>query len=273
MIYKLAVFGNPIAHSRSPEIHQLFAEQHGMSIDYQRVLVPVGEFSEYARQFLAQGGHGFNVTVPFKTDAFHFAEECSRPAALAESVNTISVSNNTIKGDSTDGAGMVQDICRNLGWTVKAGKVLVLGAGGAVKGVLANLLNEGPEQVDILNRTVEKAEAIVSVIDDSRVRAVTIDKLASDYSLIINGTSAGLLGKSLALPEHIIHGASHCYDMSYNTAAGAGQTGFLVWCRDTGAAQCADGLGMLVEQAAEAFKLWFHCEVDTHPVIESLRES
>ena len=263
-MHQLAVFGNPISHSRSPEIHQLFAKQHGLEIDYEPVIVPPGEFVRYAEQFLEGGAKGFNITVPYKNDAYHFAEQCSNAAVLAEAVNTISVREGVIYGDNTDGAGLMKDISDNLGWTIKDKKVLVLGAGGAVSGVISNLLAGAPSTVEILNRTVSKAVAIVEKHSDPRVRA--IETPSDAYDVIINGTSVALQGASLDLPTSIITPKSCCYDMSY------GNSVFLSWCADSGVSQLADGLGMLVEQAALAFNIWFDLQVETAGVIAALRQ-
>lgn len=263
-MHQLAVFGNPIAHSRSPEIHQLFAKQHGLEIAYEPILVPPGEFARYAQRYLERGAKGFNITVPHKADAYHFAEQCSKAAVLAEAVNTISISEGVIYGDNTDGAGLMKDISDNLGWTLQDKKILVLGAGGAVSGVVSNLLGGAPRIVEILNRTVSKAVAIVERQNDSRVRAIEMPGDA--YDVIINGTSIALQGTMLDLPSSIVTTESCCYDMSY------GNTAFLGWCADLGVSRLADGLGMLVEQAALAFNIWFDLPVETIDVIATLKQ-
>jgi shikimate dehydrogenase len=263
-MHQLAVFGNPITHTRSPEIHQLFAKQHGLEIDYEPILVPPGEFARYAHRFLEGGAKGFNITVPYKADAYHFVEQCSKAAVLAEAVNTISIKQGVIYGDNTDGAGLMKDIVDNLGWKLQDKKVLVLGAGGAVSGVVSNLLGGAPRTVEILNRTVSKAVAIVEKQNDSRVRA--IETPGDAYDVIINGTSAALQGTKLDLPTSIITAESCCYDMSY------GNSVFLGWCADLGVSRLADGLGMLVEQAALGFNIWFDLQVETIDVIAALRQ-
>ena len=265
-MHQLAAFGNPIAHSRSPQIHLLFAEQRGLSIKYERVLVPIGEFDSYARDFIAQGGRGFSITAPFKNDAYRFVQRHSKAAAIAEAVNTISIGKDGMTvGDNTDGAGLMGDIIANLKWSVTDKRILILGAGGAVQGVVGDVLAGLPASVDIYNRTASKADHIVQRRRDERLRAVAYNALGSAYDLIVNGTSASLQGKTLALPASIISADTCCYDMSY------GNSPFLNWCRGQGASETTDGLGMLVEQAALAFKVWFDVSVETNIVIETLR--
>lgn len=262
-MHQLAVFGNPVAHARSPEIHQLFAKQHGIELNYERILVPPGEFEGYARRYLEGGAKGFNITVPYKADAHRFAEQCSEAAVLAQAVNTISIRQGVIHGDNTDGAGLMKDISGNLGWTLRDKKVLVLGAGGAVSGVVSNLLGAAPRTVEILNRTATKAIAIVEQHDDPRLCA--IETPSDAYDVIINGTSVALQGTNLDLPTSIVSADCCCYDMSY------GDSAFLRWCADLGASRLADGLGMLVEQAALGFNIWFDLPVRTSDVIAALR--
>ena len=268
-MYRLAVFGNPVAHSRSPQIHAMFAAQCGISVDYQRVLVPPGMFFKSASEFLDQGGTGFNITMPFKHDAFQFAQRHSKSAMLAEAVNTISVKDDgTIVGDNTDGPGLVRDIQMNLGWTLENQRVLIVGAGGAIRGVIRDLMACNPEQVHIFNRTRSKAEDIAEKVNDARLKSVITGGLVEGYDLIINGTSAGLRGNALSLPSSIITGNTRCYDLSY----AAGLTSFLTWCSENGCMALSDGLGMLVEQAAKSFNIWFGEPVSTGSVIAALRD-
>ena len=267
-MYRLAVFGNPVAHSRSPQIHAMFAAQCGISVDYQRVLVPPGMFLNSASEFLDQGGMGFNITMPFKYDAFQFAQRHSTSARLAEAVNTISVTDDgTIVGDNTDGPGLVSDIQLNLGWTLENQRVLIVGAGGAIRGVIRDLMACNPAQVHIYNRTRSKAEDIADKVNDARLKSVIHGDLVEGYDLIINGTSAGLQGSALALPSSIITGSTRCYDLSY----AKGLTSFLNWCSENGCMALSDGLGMLVEQAAKSFNIWFSEPVVTGSVIAALR--
>ena len=269
MIYQLAVFGNPIAHSRSPEIHKKFAEQHCLEVSYERILVPINQFTTCASNFFERGGTGFNVTAPCKHDAFRFSVECSRAAELAQSVNTISRREGVIYGDNTDGVGLRQDIIVNLGWKIEGKKILMLGAGGAASGVVGDLLASNPSSLHIFNRTPANAQAIAKLHVDYRLKAITT--LDTSYDIIINATSAASNEKTLDLPASILTDESCCYDLTYGRKAD--QTPFLIWSKGLGVTSVADGLGMLVEQAARAFEIWFGETVSTAPVIESIRRN
>ena len=268
---RLAVFGNPIAHSRSPEIHQYFAAQHAFEISCERVLVPVNGFGEYVSKFIDSGGEGFNITAPCKQDAFTFSAKLSEPALLARAVNTISVRDGVIWGYNTDGIGLTNDITNNLGWSIDDKKILILGAGGAVSGVTSGLLSCAPKKLHILNRTFSKAQKIEQVHGDKRLKAIVNPE--SGYDIIINATSAALKGESLDIPPSIVTDESRCYDMTYGISSGMATTPFLSWSRKRGVTDIADGLGMLVEQAAQAFKIWFSVDVETRSVIRALRSS
>ena len=269
----LAVLGNPIAHSLSPDIHAAFAEQADVAVSYERILVPEGGFQETAAAFFARGGRGCNVTVPCKRDAWRFVDQAGSDAGLAEAVNTISLlPDSGFRGDNTDGPGLIKDLTINLGWSLTGRRVLVLGAGGAVSGVLGNLLSEQPELVHVYNRTQTTAEALVSRYAEAfpgQVDALEKDALGDGYDVIVNGTSAGLAGQVIDLPPTIVADNSCCYDMVYGDKA----LGFLTWAKGLGAAAVSDGLGMLVEQAALSFHIWFEQEVDTAPVIRLLRRA
>ena len=266
--HRLAVLGNPIDHSRSPEIHRAFSQQAGIDLSYERIKVADGEFNRVAENLLAQGYTGFNVTVPCKGDAYRFPGHCSASATRSEAVNTIRVGDDAqILGDNTDGRGLVRDLTENLGWNIHNQRVLLLGAGGAARGVLWDLLQASPEFVHLHNRTASKASAIVNNSQDKRLICVAEDELQEGYDLIINATSAGLQGRLPILPDRILSTQSRCYDMSY----GPGITSFNNWCRRTSGCEISDGLGMLVEQAALSFFLWFSKEVKTSSVISSLR--
>jgi len=272
-VNQLAVFGNPIEHSRSPDIHAAFAAQAAVDLTYDRILVPEGGFAQVAERFFSDGGLGCNVTVPCKGDAWEFVNEKSQGADLAEAVNTISLlPGGGFRGDNTDGPGLVTDLKQNLGWTLRNSRILVLGAGGAVRGVLGDLLEEEPEMIHLFNRTHETATGLVDrfrsfVKAPGQLVALTEDEFAKEYDVIINGTSAGLAGQSIDLPPGVIGNNSCCYDMVY----GAGARTFLGWADSMGASATSDGLGMLVEQAALAFEIWFDKKVDTAPVISQLR--
>lgn len=266
-----AVMGNPIAHSKSPLIHSLFAEQTGQKLEYRAILVEVGRFSEAVREFQQQDGRGLNVTVPFKRDAWRLVDERSECAELAGAVNTIVLrGDGTLFGDNTDGVGMVRDISINQGVAIEGKKVLILGAGGAVRGVLGPLLNEGPAEVVIANRTPERAQELADAFDEQgRVDGCGFDDLdGSRYDIVINGTSASLKGEVPPLPEGILAKGAFCYDMMYSGEP----TAFMVWADDEGCERISDGLGMLVEQAAESFNIWRGLRPETAAVIKAVRE-
>lgn len=266
-----AVMGNPIAHSKSPLIHSLFAKQTGEALEYRAILVDIGTFTEAVREFQADGGRGLNVTVPFKRDAWRLVDERSECAELAGAVNTIVVrEDGTLYGDNTDGVGMVRDIKENLGVSIDGKKVLVLGAGGAVRGVLGPLLQENPAEVVIANRTPDRAQELADAFEEfGRVDGCGFGDLdGSRYDIVINGTSASLKGEVPPLPEGILARGAFCYDMMY----GGEPTAFMRWADDEGCEQISDGLGMLVEQAAESFNIWRGVRPQTAAVIKAVRE-
>lgn len=265
-----AVVGNPIGHSKSPAIHQAFAEQTAQDLNYEARLFELELFKQQAQAFFAAGGKGLNVTVPFKLDAWQFADILSKRAQRAGSVNTLMLGkDDKIYGDNTDGVGLLRDIVQNHGGTLAKKRVLVLGAGGAVRGVLAIILAEKPKSLVIANRTVSKAQTLADEFADlGKVSAAGFEDLAGQqFDLIINGTAASLQGDLPPLPDGILAAEAWCYDMMY----GAEETVFNTWARQQGAAKTIDGLGMLVEQAAESFFMWRHVRPDTAPVIDTLR--
>ncbi len=274
MTDRYAVFGNPIAHSKSPLIHTAFAEQTRQDLLYERQLVEPNKFAETTRHFFANGGCGLNITVPFKLEAFELADVLSERAEAAGAVNTLKkMPDGKIYGDNTDGAGLLRDITQNLGWIIRGKRVLLLGAGGAVRGVIAPLLAEQPSRVVIANRTLEKAEALVkdfsvgkSAQEIKLLRASSLQIHARPFDIVINGTSASLQGAMPDLDPAILNPNACCYDMMYGTEL----TPFLQWAQRHGA-QVADGLGMLVEQAAESFYLWRGVRPETKAVMEWLR--
>lgn len=264
-----AVFGNPINHSKSPNIHRQFAEQTGQDMHYNKQLVNEGEFESTAQEFFAQGGKGLNITVPFKLNAFAFAQKRTARAERAGAVNTLArLSDGTILGDNTDGIGMIHDM-HNLGWELEGKRVLILGAGGAVRGILQPLLEEKPARVVIANRTPEKAEELAkNFLDLGDICAKSFAQLSGDhFDIVINGTSASMQGELPPLPDDLLATNAQCYDMMY----GAEPTIFLNWAKDHGATQVADGLGMLIGQAAEAFYLWRQIRPEVVPVITAMR--
>jgi len=267
---RLAVFGNPVTHSRSPEIHQDFARQTGTELSYEKVLVPEGKFREVATEFLDKNGTGFNITLPCKGDAFTFVDHKSSSASRSRAVNTVGIdASGYLYGDNTDGPGLVRDLTHNLKWKIEEQRVLVLGAGGAVRGILWDLLQTSPRYLHLYNRTVSKAEALAEQMADPRIAAVGTGDLEDAYDLVINGTSAGLSGTVPDVPKKVLGKHSRCYDLVY----GAGITAFNNWCRQTSGCEVADGLGMLVEQAALSFHLWFSKKVKTRELILALRKT
>lgn len=267
---RYAVFGNPIGHSKSPQIHAAFAEQTKQAMVYTAQLVDVDGFHAAARDFFNQGGKGLNVTVPFKLEACQFADELTSRAAFAGAVNTLALQDDgQILGDNTDGIGMVSDITGNLGWTLQGKRILLLGAGGAVRGVLQPLLAEAPVTVVIANRTASKAVELAQQFSSfGTLSGCGYEDLAGQcFDVVINGTSASLSGDLPPLPDTLLAPGAVCYDMMYS----AEPTVFLRWARAHGALQVADGLGMLVGQAAQAFALWRGVTPTTAEVIAMLR--
>jgi shikimate dehydrogenase len=268
MTDQYAVIGNPIEHSRSPQIHAAFARQTGEDIEYRKILGDLDGFESDVQAFFAAGGRGLNVTVPFKERAFRLADRLSARAQAAGAVNTLSAGDGLVNGDNTDGAGLVRDLGCNHRFDFAGARLLLLGAGGAVRGVLRPLLDEQPASLLIANRTAAKAVALAEATADPRVGGCGLDGLAGRrFDLIINGTAAGLSAQVPAIPEDCLADGGWTYDMLY----GAAPTAFVEWGRRHGAARALDGLGMLVEQAAESFHLWRGVYPDTAPVIAELR--
>ncbi len=268
---RYAVMGNPVAHSKSPAIHKLFAHQFGHNIEYTAIQVDAGGFAQAVEQFRAAGGKGLNVTVPFKLDAFRLADHLSDRATLAEAVNTLKFeADGEVFGDNTDGAGLVHDIEINLGVPLRDKNILILGAGGAVRGVLDPILRHRPAKIVIANRTVSKAKDLVRAFSDhGKVEAVSFDDLKGrHFDIVLNGTSASLKGELPPLPVTIYARAALAYDMMY----GDRPTPFMEWSMLHGADRVADGLGMLVEQAAESYFVWRGVRPETRPVIAALRK-
>lgn len=264
---KYLVYGNPIVQSRSPDIHNIFAKKSDINLDYQKQLVDVGGFAVAVNQFIEAGGKGANVTAPFKEDALNLATELTERAKLAGAVNTLTFKENKIFGDNTDGEGLVQDLIRN-GITLAESRILILGAGGAVRGVLLPLLAQSPESITIANRTVSKAQDLCQRFNDQRLKACGFSDTADQvFDVIINATSASLSGDLPPIPESIITNYVACYDMVYGKEA----TPFMKWATKQGATKTIDGLGMLVGQAAVSFSVWHNVEPDVKPVIEHLR--
>ena len=265
MTDRYCVFGNPIAHSKSPGIHAAFARQTGQDLSYATILAPLGGFAAAVRAFAAAGGRGANVTVPFKEEAFRLATTLTARAEAAGAVNTLSFAGDEIRGDNTDGAGLVRDIAHNLGFTIAGARILLLGAGGAARGVILPLLEQRPASIFVANRTAAKAVELAGAF---KIEGGGFESPAGRaFDLVVNATSAGLSDAALPLPDGIFAPGCLAYDMMY----GKGETPFLAAARAAGAGRLADGLGMLVEQAAEAFFVWRGVRPDTVPVLAELR--
>lgn len=261
-----AVFGNPVAHSKSPLIHAAFARQTGQDLDYVALLAPLDGFARAVAAFRDGGGDGANVTVPFKEEACRIADRLSPRAQLAGAVNTLSFDAAGIAGDNTDGAGLVADLTRNLQRDLAGRRILLLGAGGAARGVIGPLLDQGPATLVIANRTASRAQDLATLFGRG-VMACGFADIEGAFDLVINATAASLSGELPPLPPAVFAADALAYDMMYGR-----DTPFLAFARQHGAA-AADGLGMLVEQAAEAFHVWRGVRPDTAPVIDALRNA
>ena len=267
-----AVLGNPVAHSLSPEIHQIFAEQTQQAISYEAIELPVDGFEAGLAKLQEKGLRGANVTVPFKQQAWNICDQLSPRARQAAAVNTLSFNTDgSIQGDNTDGIGLIRDLTVNLRLSLEQRKVLILGAGGAVRGVLGPLLDLSPDSITIVNRNLDKARLLAQEFTDQGELHVSgyNDLGSASFDLIINATAAGLNNEIPPVPEKVLGIDSVCYDMVYNRLAA---TAFVQWALDRGVAAAYDGLGMLVEQAAESFFIWRGVHGSTTEVIRSLRQ-
>lgn len=266
-----AVMGNPVAHSKSPQIHALFAAQTRQDMIYRAILVERGGLAGAVAEFSSAGGRGLNITVPFKEDAWALAHQRSVRAERAGAVNTLVLHDRGRHfGDNTDGTGLVRDLCNNHGATLSGARLLLVGAGGAARGVIEPLLQAGPELLVVANRTSGKAlELARNFCDLGHVEGCGLPDLEGQpFDIVINATAASLTGEVPALPGSVVTPRSWCYDMMY----GDQPTAFMEWAIARGAARALDGLGMLVEQAAESFYLWREVRPDTAPVIAALRK-
>ena len=263
------VFGNPIKHSRSPFIHDSFAKQTSQKLNYQSELIALDDFEMKVKQFIAKGGKGANVTVPFKEQAYDLCYELSERARAAGAVNTLIFKNNKIYGDNTDGLGLVQDLFRQQ-VKLKNSRILLLGAGGAAKGVILPLLEQNPASIIIANRTTSKALLLCQQFNDKKISGCGFDQINNKkFDLIINATSASLDNRILNIPAQLINSNVVCYDMVYSKKI----TPFLSWAKEHGSVHLIDGLGMLVGQAAESFAIWRNVKPRVESVIKDLRTS
>ena len=267
---RYAVMGHPVAHSKSPFIHRRFAADTGEPVVYDALPVEPGGFRDAVERFRAEGGRGLNVTIPFKEEAFALSGRRSRRAERAGAVNTLWFDGTTVCGDNTDGIGLVRDLTLNLAIRVEGRSVLLLGAGGAARGVIGPLLDERPRRLAVANRTPSRAVELARRFEgQGPVGAVALDALpAGGFDLVVNATAASLAGDLPPLPP----GTLHTGGVAYDTAYAAQPTPFVAWGSKGGAVTAADGLGMLVEQAAESFRLWRGRAPRTGPVIEALRK-
>ena len=269
---QFAVFGHPIGHSLSPRIHQAFAQQFGVEIDYRAIDATPAQFDAAVKRFFADGGTGANVTLPHKAAAFALADERSVAASRASTANVLTrLADGRLAAHNTDGDGMLRDLTRRHGVDLRGHAVLLLGAGGAAHGVAWKLLDAGVHSLTVVNRSPVAARQLAAAIGEpARVHIEHWNDLASlgHYELVVNATSAGVLGVALQLPSSLLGSQTTCYDLSYGNAA----TGFLSWARTAGARHVFDGLGMLVETAADAFALWHGQRPDTEPVYQRLHQ-
>ena len=268
-----AVLGHPVAHSRSPFIHARFAQQTGLTLDYGRLLSPLDDFAGTLRAFAAQGGLGCNVTLPFKFEALALASDCSARARLAGAANTLKRDGSTWWADNTDGVGLVRDIEQGAGRPLTGQRLLLIGAGGAAAGVLGPLLQAAPACVVLVNRTATKAQALVERHRDlalevgALLKSASLGDPGSGFDIVLNASASSLQGQGAPVPSSVLAPGALALDLMYGPAAEA----FLAWARQAGAS-ARDGLGMLVEQAAESFFVWHGLRPQTAPVLAALRD-
>jgi shikimate dehydrogenase len=262
---RYAVVGHPVAHSRSPLIHQLFARQTGQRLTYELIDAAPEHFETAVRGFRAAGGRGMNVTVPHKEAAYAIATLRGEAAAIAKAVNTLTFERAAIRGDNTDGVGFMRDLTENQGVPVAGRRVLILGAGGAVRGILAPMLQAGPESLVLANRTAERAVQLGREFADyGAVDACSFAELGGRgaFDILVNATSAGLHGEQPPFPATLVARDTFCYDLAYSVK----ETPFVAWAAAHGAGRAVQGWGMLIEQAAESFAIWRGVRPDTAPI-------
>ena len=266
---RYGVIGYPVSHSRSPVIHRLFALQTGQALQYELLQVLPDKLESAIRQFQNTGGRGLNITLPHKSEAVRLVDQLSARAKSAGAINTLAFKDNVIVGDNTDGIGLMRDLITNLGLTIRGAKILILGAGGATRGILAPLLEAEPDGITIANRTEPKAAGLADHFSSyGPIRACRFDAVSASagFDLVINATSAGLKGETPPYPACAIGQQTFCYDLSY----GLTPTPFSQWAAAIGAARSIMGWGMLVEQAAESFYIWRGVRPDTVAVLKQM---
>jgi shikimate dehydrogenase len=265
---RYALVGHPVEHSRSPLIHTVFARQTGQRLTYELIDAEPAAFETAVRGFGAAGGKGLNVTVPHKEAAFALCSRSSEAATAAGAVNTISIVDGTLTGHNTDGSGLIRDLTVNLRQRLGGKRIVVLGAGGAARGIIGPLLNEKPAELTIANRTKERADEIVAKLGGTLLAARGFEELAdlAAVDFLINATSAGLKGEAPPFPASLVGPHTFCYDLVY----GSSDTPFVAWAKAHGAARAVHGWGMLVEQAAESFAIWRGVRPDTKPLLKQI---
>ena len=267
-----AVFGNPVKHSKSPQIHRLFAKQAEISLEYNAIEVPVDKLTSYIKSFFSQGGRGLNITVPFKEDVCSLCTTLTQRAEASGSVNTILFNDETdIYGDTTDGQGFLNDLINNHGIQLKNKSILILGAGGTIRSILEGLSDQMTKEIVLVNRTVSRAKSLERKFENKfHIKAYSYSEFSDrEFDIIINGTSLSLSKELPPISKRNIKKNTFCYDLMYSDNG----TVFTEWAIENGASEAIDGLGMLVEQAAESFMLWHGIKPDTRSVIKFLRDS
>jgi shikimate dehydrogenase len=264
---KYAVIGNPVNHSISPMIHAQFSKEFGLKISYEKILSPIDGFQDTVKKFIDFNGQGFNITLPFKIQAYNLSKNLTPNARAAGAVNAIKIDNNTLIGENTDGNGLVNDFSNNLKQSLKGKEILIIGAGGATQGILKPILDCNPEKILLANRTKEKSLKLASkFLQYGKVCGFGLDQIkAKPVDIVINATSASIDGNIPNIPKGVVEGAL-CYDLMYGK-----ETPFMKWANENSARKVSDGLGMLVEQAALSFSFWLGKNPQTKPVIELVR--
>lgn len=266
---KYGVIGDPISHSRSPEIHKLFAQQFNEKIDYNKYHIKADNLEQFIIDFHSSGGRGLNITLPHKMSAMNSVSVLSPNAIQAKAINTIYFNGNEIIGDNTDGIGLIADLRDNFQVEIKNKKILILGAGGAVRGIIGSLIKENPSHIEIANRTISHAEKISKDFsNEASIKTCTIEELneKGNFDLIINAISFDTNNKDIALSKNIISKSSICYDLSYNSSP----TQFMLWAMKNGANFAIQGWGMLIEQAAESYLIWKKIRPDTSAILKQI---